>query len=96
MGKRVTVGEPFDGTTAEKESAGKTAAKTEAHESRTRSVIAYGTGVVGVASMVIAGGVGLYDGSFDELSNVWVAFGPISGAIIGYYFGGKASKTGSG
>ncbi|WP_299850373.1 hypothetical protein [uncultured Roseovarius sp.] len=95
MTKRVIVGEPFDGTTTDVEdnNAAQKAAEVEVHESRARTNIAYGTSAVGVACMAVAGTVGIYDGSFDELSNVWVAFGPISGAIVGYYFGGKSTKS---
>lgn len=97
MTKRIDVGEPFNGTSVdEKDSAAQIAARTHAHESRARSRIAYGTGAVGVACMAAAGAFGLYDGSFDELSNVWVAFGPISGAIVGYYFGGRAPNNENG
>ncbi len=95
MKKGVIVGEPFNGTSIDKDDAiaKKSATEVDVQESRTRTNIAYGTGAFGVICMAIAGAVGVYDGSFDELSNVWVAFGPISGAIVGYYFGGKSTKS---
>lgn len=95
MKTRVIVGEPFKGTSArmceDKEAA--QGAVQAAHESKTRNAIAKAVCLTGGSALIGATILGAYDGSFDEVSNVWVAFGPILGAVVGYYFGGKPNRT---
>lgn len=70
-------------------------AKTKANESKTKSNLAYGAVAGGAAFLLAAAGLGIYDGSFDELQSVWNVFGPIVGGVFGHYFGGAEKNNGS-
>jgi hypothetical protein len=62
--------------------------------SRTRDGIAYLVlGAVAIA-MLMAVAHGLQSGNFGATKDVWTVAGPITGAIVGYYFhrGRKASE----
>lgn len=96
--KRVVVGEAFDSleaevaTTSESRSAEVIHAEVDANESKTRSNLAYGAAMGGILALMVSGGMGAYDGSFNELQSVWNVFGPIIGAVVGHYFGGSGRK----
>ena len=70
--------------------------KAESFIERTRSRIAY-IGLGGTAVFLTgASALGFYDGTFDELNNVWIAAGPFAGWVFGHYFGGPGDKNGKG
>lgn len=100
MKKRVVVGDDFDGLeaqverAAEAESAEVIEAKTNANESKTKSNLAYGAVAGGALFLMVSAGMGVYDGTFDELQSVWNVFGPIAGGVFGHYFGGTGKKNG--
>lgn len=96
--KRVILGDDFNGLearieeSAKVESAEVIEAKTKANESKTKSHLAYGAVAGGALFLTASAGIGVYDGSFDELQSVWNLFGPIVGGIFGHYFGGSGKK----
>ena len=96
--KTVIVGDAFSSMNAEIDKApeisGVIEAKTKAKESNVRANLAYGAIAGGGVFLTGAAVVGVYDGSFDELSSFWLAYGPIAGGIFGYYFGGTGTKNG--
>ena len=98
--KRVVIGDAFDSLDAqveeakEAESAEVIEAKTKANESKTKSNLAYGAVAGGALFLMASAGMGVYDGSFDELQSVWNVFGPIVGGVFGHYFGGTGKKNG--
>jgi hypothetical protein len=91
MGKKVDVGEAFGSLEAVVEEnsndAEVIAANTTNNESRTRTNLAYGTFAVGSLFVLTTGGIGVYDGSFDELQGVWMVGGPLIGGVFVHYFG---------
>jgi len=50
-------------------------------------VIAFG-GVAAALTFL----VGLLDGSYNELQCLWIAYGPVLGAVVGFYFGKRDAK----
>ena len=96
--KTVIVGEAFESMDAEiveaPETPGVIEAKAKAKEGNVKANLAYGAIAGGGVFLTGAATVGLYDGSFDELRSVWIAYGPIAGGIFGYYFGGTGTKNG--
>ena len=96
--KAVIVGDAFDSMDAvidnASEVSGVIEAKAKAKEGNVRANLAYGAIAGGGVFLAGAAGIGVYDGSFDELSSFWLAYGPIAGGIFGYYFGGTGTKNG--
>lgn len=96
--KTVIVGDAFDSMNAEidntPEASGVIEATAKANEGNVRANLAYGAIAGGGLFLTGAAGIGVYDGSFDELSSFWLAYGPIAGGIFGYYFGGTGTKNG--
>ncbi|MDJ0858405.1 MAG: hypothetical protein QNJ03_04945 [Dinoroseobacter sp.] len=97
MKKKVVVGDAFDSMDAKivtaSDTSGEIEAKAKAKEGSVKANLAYGAIAGGGVFLMGAAGIGLYDGSFDELRSVWLAFGPVAGGIFGYYFGGTGTKN---
>jgi len=99
--KRVVIGDAFEGLDAQVQEAprAKSAevieAETTARDSKTRSRLAYCAVAGGAVALAVATAVGFYDGSFDELQNMWNVGGPIVGGVFGHYFGGQGKTHGT-
>ncbi|NMM45258.1 hypothetical protein HH303_12265 [Rhodospirillaceae bacterium KN72] len=99
MKMRVVVGGAFDSLKVSErygqsdEIVSQIEAERKASESRTKSVLACIAVLVGGMFLFVAAGIGLYDGSFDELQNVWIVSGPVVGAVFGHYFGGAGRNN---
>lgn len=83
------VGEEFYSLKAEEKSeisAETINAVTNARESNTRTVISYV--IVGMIIVFLLGAAisSIHAGKFDALRSVWGIAGPLTGAIIGYYY----------
>jgi len=65
----------------------------EYETSRTRDDIAYILLAAVFIAMLVAVFSGFYYGNFGVVKDVWTVAGPITGAVVGYYFhrGRKAS-----
>jgi len=63
-------------------------------EAKTRDFIAKLAVVVIVVAVAITGLCGLWTGDFRNLIAVWAVAGPITGAIIAYFFGMHRKDTG--
>lgn len=64
-------------------------AKTEHDEAKTRGKIALLVVCFVGLSVMVTFFFGCFDGSFNELNALWIAGGPIIGALINWYFGRK-------
>lgn len=99
--KRVVVGDGFESLFAQvkeapkAESAEVIEARTKAHDSKTRSYLAYGAVAGGAVVFAASAAIGIYDGSFDELQSMWNVCGPIVGGVFGHYFGGSGKAHGN-
>ena len=97
--KTVIVGDAFDSVDAKivtpSDTSDEIEAKAKAKEGNVKANLAYGAIAGGGVFLTGAACIGIYDGSFDELRSVWLAFGPVAGGIFGYYFGGTGTKNGS-
>jgi hypothetical protein len=65
------------------------------HE-ETKSWVAKSAFYVAAASLTVSAGVGVIDGTFNELQTVWNVASPILGAIVGHYFGSQINADGAG
>lgn len=95
--KTVIVGDAFDNLDAEVVTISETTdvieAKANAKESNVKANLGYGATVLGGLFLTGAAGIGVYDGSFNELQNVWLAGGPVVGGVFVYYFGSAGKKN---
>jgi len=94
MAKRINVGEPFKevvATTDETQTVLNNE-PVESQEARTRGRLTNWTFAGGVTALAVSAGYGAYDGTFNEVSSVWAALGPIAGAIFGYFYRGNRNR----
>lgn len=95
----VIVGDTFGGMDAEFVKASETTdiieARAKAREGSVKANLAYVAITLGVLFLVGAAGIGIVDGSFNELEGVWLAGGPVVGGVFVYYFGSEGKKNGS-
>lgn len=64
-------------------------AKARYAETKTRGRIAFLILILSAAAVMGATGIGFVDGSFNELNCVWIAAGPLIGAVVARYLGRK-------
>ena len=97
---KLRVGEEFKSLEAELEAHEELAPVIEAvaHAqlgSARKNVVWFLMAVAGVF-LVGAALIGLWDGSFDELGQVWLCVGPVAGVIVGHYFPAVGDGNGKG
>jgi hypothetical protein len=83
MRKHIRIGSEFDLKVEEIE---------RLENARTRSFLAKLVAALVSVFLTGAASVGAYHGAFHELRDLWIAIGPLSTLLLGYYFGSHSAS----
>ncbi|MEO1657549.1 MAG: hypothetical protein AAFR65_07495 [Pseudomonadota bacterium] len=94
MTTRVRIGEPFEGLEVESDTPNEHTVKliqatAQLEDSRTRKSLTIGAIGFCMLIVLIAGVIGIIDGTFNEVQAVYNVIGPVTAVIFGYYFGAR-------